>query len=99
VVELTRVPSEAEANAIVRDLEAAGITATVFGADAMGAYPQRGLVQGARVMVLARDLDRARPLLSPVGGLAEVRPQPRVRAKRRTGGAGGSGAGDPGSGA
>ncbi|MGE3834470.1 MAG: hypothetical protein AB7H43_06750 [Acidimicrobiia bacterium] len=64
LIELTRVPRRMDAEAIVRQLELHGVAAHVFGADADGTAPHYGLVQGNRVMVQARDVERARNALS-----------------------------------
>jgi hypothetical protein len=63
VVELTRLPSEFEAEALAAGLRDEGFKVAVLGSDAGGMAPHYGVGQGTRVMVLAEDLPRARALL------------------------------------
>jgi hypothetical protein len=63
VVELTRLPSEFEAEALAARLRDEGLTVAVFGSDAGGMAPHYTVGQGSRVMVLAEDLDLAKALL------------------------------------
>ncbi len=63
VVELTRLPSEFEAEAMAARLRDEGLKVAVFGSDAGGMAPPYAVGQGSRVMVLAEDLDRARTVL------------------------------------
>jgi hypothetical protein len=76
VVELTRVPFIGEAIAIKQDLGRIGILASVFESDSGGWAPHLGVDQGNRVMVLARDVARAKELLSTDGGQLAVDPGP-----------------------
>ena len=62
IVELTRVPSRFEADALVAHLKSEDIPAYTAGSDIPGAYP--GIQsQGAAVMVRAQDVDRAKAVL------------------------------------
>lgn len=63
VVELTRLPSEFEAQAVAARLRDEGLKVAVFPSDGGGMAPHYAVGQGARVMVLADDLDLARSLL------------------------------------
>lgn len=76
VVELTRVPFIGEAIAIKQDLERIGVLASVFQSDSSGWAPHLGIDQGNRVMVLSRDLARAKQLISADGGQLAVDPGP-----------------------
>jgi hypothetical protein len=76
LIELTRVSFIAEAVAIQQDLERIGVAATVFASDAGGWAPHFGIEQGQRVMIHARDLVKAREILSDVGGQLAVEPEP-----------------------
>jgi hypothetical protein len=64
LVELTRVPNRMDAETLVRELRLHDVPAELFGADAEGAAPHYGLVQGHRVMVRAGDVGRATDALS-----------------------------------
>ena len=79
LVELTRVAFIAEAVAIRQELDRIGVESVVFQSDAGGWAPHFGVEQGQRVMVHARDLDRAQVVLSVDGGLVptEVSEPPR----------------------
>jgi hypothetical protein len=72
LVELTRVPFIAEAVAIRQDLERAGIAATVFESDGGGWAPHFSIAEGHRVMIHARDMNRAQELISHIGGQLEI---------------------------
>ena len=62
IVELIRVPSRFEADALVAHLKSEDIPAYTAGSDIPGAYP--GVqTQGAAVMIRERDLDRARAVI------------------------------------
>ncbi len=73
--ELTRVAFIGEAEAIRRDLESLGIPATVFESDAGGWAPYLAVYTGNRVMVRARDVVRAREVLSDDGGQLDEQSQ------------------------
>ncbi len=62
LVELTRLSSRFEADAIAANLRSAGIRCFVYYADAAGSHPHLGLVQGNRIMVRAGDVARAREI-------------------------------------
>jgi hypothetical protein len=63
IVELTRLPTEFEAEALAARLRDEGLNVAVFGSDAGGMAPHYAVAQGSRVMVLAEDLPRAIALL------------------------------------
>ncbi|MCU1426741.1 MAG: GCN5-related N-acetyltransferase [Actinomycetia bacterium] len=62
IVELTRVPTRFEADAIATDLRTNGVTATVVPAD--GWLPHMTMWQGNRVLVFRSELDAAREILA-----------------------------------
>ncbi|MGH3519997.1 MAG: putative signal transducing protein [Haloechinothrix sp.] len=64
VVELVRLPDRVEAERVLQDLEAAGVRAVLFPADAGGWAPHLGSAQGHRVMVSADELDVAASVLA-----------------------------------
>ncbi len=72
LVELTRVPYISEAVAIRQDLERAGIAAAVFESDGGGWAPHFAVAEGHRIMVHARDMNRAQELISHIGGQLEI---------------------------
>jgi hypothetical protein len=63
IVELTNAPTQFAAEAIVAQLEAEGIKATVAGDDAGGWEPGLGFAEGYRVMVFENDVPRAREIV------------------------------------
>jgi hypothetical protein len=86
LVELTRVASIAEANAIRHDLERAGIAATVFESDGGGWAPHFSIAEGHRVMIHAGNMNRAQELVSHIGGQLEIdhsSPSSVIRKHRR----------------
>jgi hypothetical protein len=68
LVELTRLGSRIDAEALVRELSLLGIDARLFSADADGVAPHYGLLTGHRVMVRARDRAAAIAALVPESG-------------------------------
>ena len=61
IVELVRVPTRFEADAIANDLRANGVEATVAPADEW--WPHMAVWQGNRVLVFESELDEARSIL------------------------------------
>ena len=59
-MELVRLPTQFEADAVADDLRQHGIEAMVAGGDAEGWAPHLALYHGHRVLVFASDLDAAR---------------------------------------
>jgi hypothetical protein len=64
IVELIRVPSRFEADAMVAKLQAGGITASARHSDAGGWAPQFSMFGGHAVMVFDCDLDVANALIA-----------------------------------
>lgn len=64
IVELTRVPSRFEADALIAKLQANGITASARYSDAGGWAPQLAQFGGHGVLVFDSDLERAAALIA-----------------------------------
>jgi hypothetical protein len=64
LVELVRFPSRQAADLAVWELDTNGIRAIAQHGDANGMAPHYAFVSGHQVLVLARDLERARQVLS-----------------------------------
>ena len=64
IVELVRVPTRFEADALVAALESRGIKASAIHSDASGWAPQLGVWSGHRVMVFEHDVETARAILA-----------------------------------
>jgi len=64
IVELTRVPTRAEADVLLAKLHANDIAAMAGYGDSGGWLPYLGNSQGHAVMVFENDVDRARKLIA-----------------------------------
>jgi hypothetical protein len=63
IVELARVPGPVEVGALLAELKAKGIKAMSSADDVAGLRPSMAYIQGYRVLVFERDLERARRVL------------------------------------
>jgi hypothetical protein len=64
LVELTRFALRQDADLAVWELEVNGIKAVAYHGDANGMAPHYGIADGNRVMVFARDVERAAQVLA-----------------------------------